>query len=303
MGDMVIVKRFKELGLSPYETKSYLSLLEKDTLSVTEVAKLAGIPRTNAYEALEKLLTKGFCVSKPGKIMKFSAVDPESLEEKAVEVLDKTFEDKLNKLYRERDAILSEKKAAREEVVNLIDELTPIYKNSRTNGSPLNYIEIIKDPYQIQQKFIELVGGAESEVLIFTKPPYTGTRKVLEKQTKNQTEPLRRGVTIKSIYEIPKSKGELEWWDNDLKSWYDDIDYAANQGEHSRVIAELPMKMAVIDEIIVLLPLKDPVATDTSFTTQVVEHASLARGLKILFETMWDRAVDYLAFRESLKNK
>ncbi len=296
MGSLAIVKKFKEFGLSPYETKSYLSLLEKDTLSVTEVAKLAQIPRTNAYEALEKLLTKGFCVSRPGKIRKFSAVDPASLENNAVEVLDKIFESKLSKLYEEQDSILAEKKAAREGVTDLIDELAPLYKSSRTNGSPLDYIEIIKDSFQMHRKFLELIDRAKHEILIFTKPPYAGPRKVLEEQTEKQSKPLRQGITIKSIYEIPGEKEEFEWW-------YNDIDFAAGKGEESRVIKELPMKMVIIDEKLVMLPLIDPVSTGTSFTAQIVEHASLAKGLKILFETMWERADDYLAFGKVMNNK
>lgn len=296
MGNSVIEKRFRELGLSSYETKSYLSLLEKDTLSVTEVANLAKIPRTNAYEALGKLLTKGFCVSRPGKIMKFTAVDPALLEKKAVDVLDQTFESRLNKLYEEQDAIFSEKKAAREGVANLIDQLIPLFKSSRANGDPLNYIEIIKEPYQIHKRFTELTGEARHEILIFTKPPFTGPKEVLEEQAEKQAEPLCQGITIKSIYEIPGENDDLKWW-------YNSIHLAAKRGEKARVIRELPMKMAVFDEKTVMIPLKDPLTTDTSFTAQVVQHASLAKGLKILFETMWERAEDYQAFWELLHNR
>ncbi|MFQ6105075.1 MAG: helix-turn-helix domain-containing protein [Candidatus Glassbacteria bacterium] len=59
MSNPSVLKRLKELGLTDYEAKSCLSLLEKDTLTVTEVSKIAGIPRANAYEELEKLLVKG----------------------------------------------------------------------------------------------------------------------------------------------------------------------------------------------------------------------------------------------------
>ena len=77
MKTSIILKRFKELGLSSYEAKAYLSLLERDTLTVPEISKLAGIPRPNTYDDLERLMIKGICISKPGNTKKYSSSDPE----------------------------------------------------------------------------------------------------------------------------------------------------------------------------------------------------------------------------------
>ena len=315
MNKTIILKRFKEIGLSPYESKTYLSLLGKDILTVSEVSKIAGIPRANSYEALERLMARGMCVSKPGRIKRYSATDPLLLRDKFVDEIDKTMEIEMANLNKkekniiekyetskkaelsglsiEEKEILEKNKAAKENIGNMIEELRPQYNSSRSNENPLEYIEIIKEPHQIHKKFIELTGDAKHEILIFTKPPYTGPRKVLEEQAEKQAEPLRQGITIKSIYEMPGEKDELEWW-------YNVIDVAARRGEKARVIKELPMKMVVFDERTVMLPLKDPLTTDTSFTAQVVQHASLAKGLKILFETMWERAEDYHALKDLL---
>ena len=294
MGNSVIVEKFKELGLSSYEARSYLSLLEKDTLSVSEVARLAGIPRANAYEALEKLLAKGFCISRPGKIRQYSALDPSILEEKAILLFDNHFEGELNKLYEKQDQVLTEKKAARKRLADLTEELTPLYRNSRSNGNPLEYIEIIKDPYLIHKRFMALVDEVKEEILVFSKPPFSGPRQKLKEQYNQQAELLQRGIRIRNIYEIIGEKDEIEWW-------YDSIDTAAKLGEEARVSKDLPIKMAIFDERIILLPLIDPVSSGISFTSQVVEHASLARGLKILFDTLWERAEDYHVLEDLLK--
>jgi hypothetical protein len=48
--------------------------------------------------------------------------------------------------------------------------------------------------------------------------------------------------------------------------------------------------MMVFDRKIVVFTLEDPLLHKPSSTTQIVEHRSLAKGLCILFETLWDQA-------------
>ncbi len=304
------------MGLSSYESKSYLSLLERDTLTVTEVAKIAGIPRTNAYEALEKLLAKGLCLSRPGNTKKYSATDPillkdkflaradhamevemANLSKKEKEILEKynaAKESKLIDLNKKEKEILEENKTTKENINQIIKELKPQYKNSRANVDPLDFIEIIKDSQQIHNKFIQLNDDAKKEVLIFSKPPYSGPRKKLEEQADRQAEPLRRGIKIRTIYELPWNKEEMEWTFMILKE-------QAERGENALVIKRLPMKMAIFDTKIVLLAMKDPVSTGTTFTTQVVEHTDLAESLTILFNHIWEQAEDYHIMGDLLK--
>jgi HTH-type transcriptional regulator, sugar sensing transcriptional regulator len=287
----LIFKRFKELGLGTNEAKSYISLLERDTMSVTEIARHAKIPRTNAYEALETLLAKGFCISKPGKIRQYSALDPELLYEKATHLIDQHFEGEISKVRDQQSQILSEQRAARDRLANLARELKPLYHSSRSNLNPMDYIEIIKDSFLIHKKFIEIIGEAKEEVLIFSKAPYTGPKEVLKEQTEKQSEPLKLGVTIKCIYEIPSDKDELEWW-------YDDIESSAKMGEKARVARDLPMKMVVVDEEVVMLPMEDPVSSGTSFTAQIIRHRGLAKTLKLSFEALWETSEDYTAIQD-----
>lgn len=279
-----LIKELMDLGLNSYEAKVYLALLERDSLTVSEISRLSQVPRARAYDILENLLANGLAVLRPGRLKQYSAVDPDLFRERLLSQNEKRFGHLRKRI---------------DEVSLTLKKKFDLSANSQGNSSsPLQYIQIIKEPYQIHKKFMELIGEAKHEILIFTKPPYAGPREVLEEQTEKQFEPLGKGITIKSINEIPSGadKEELEWW-------YNDIEATAKLGEQERVIKELPMKMVVIDERIVMLSLKDPLSTDTSFTAQVVEHPSLAKGLKILFETMWERAQDYQVFRAMLNNK
>jgi len=294
MNRALILKRFKEIGLSSNEVKSYLSLLERDTLSVAEVSKLAGIPPPNAYRSLDKLMSKGLCVSKPGPTKKYAASDPSSLEDKflgqvdeAIKIELESFKEKLHHGIEKKEKEMSEKKqAAKENIKSLIQELTPQYESRQLETGPLDFIEVIKDPLQVHKRFMHLVSEAKEEILAFTKPPFSGPRKRLEEQAEPEKKVLRQGIRIRNIYEIPTEKEEIEWR-------FKDIDRAVKLGEEARVMKKLPMKMVILDRKIVMLALADPLSKQTSLTTQIVEHRDLANSLRILFDTLWEQAEDY----------
>jgi len=257
---------------------------------VAEVSKIAEIPRANAYEALEKLMAKGMCIAKPGQTKRYSASDPALLEDRFLGHLDQATKMEIQNLKTDVETkekqILEKAEGVKRNVAQMMKELKPQFEESRLETNPMDYIEIIKDPYQMHKKFVQLVAETKEEHLAFVKPPYSGPKEILEEQTEQQVEPLRQGIRIRGIYEIPKGKEEIEWW-------FNNIDTAARHGEEARVIKELPIKMAIFDEKIVMLTLEDPVSKHISLTTQIVEHRALAKTLKIIFDTLWEQAEDY----------
>jgi len=286
MNTPLILQTLKNTGLNTYEAKCCLALFERGTLTVPEVSKLAGIPRPNAYEALENLMSKGMCVARPGNTKKYGPSDPALLREKALLEVSKGTEIELANLKKKEKEILEKAKTAKENIDNLTSELEPRYEKSALQVSPLDYIEIIKDPYQIHKRFMQLADQAKEEMLGFTKPPYTGPKEKLTEQTEQQAQLIRTGLKIRVIYEIPQDKEEFEWW-------FNNIDANVKYGEEAGVIKELPMKMAIFDSRIVLFALEDPISKQPSLTAQVIEHRALAEALKALFQTFWDRAEDY----------
>jgi DNA-binding MarR family transcriptional regulator len=294
MDRTLILKRFKDIGLSSNEAKSYLCLLQRDTLTVPELSKLGGIPPPNAYRSLEKLMSKGLCISKPGPTKKYAASDPSSLEDKFLGQVDEAIKIELEnlkeKLYhglKQKEKEMSEKrKAAKENIKSLITELRPQYEKGRLETNPLDYIEIIKDPYQIHKRIMQLHAGAKEEILVLTKPPFTGPRQRLKEQIDQQAEVSKAGLRIRSIYEMATDEDEKKWQ-------FEMIERCARGGEEARVLQKLPMKMAIFDSRIVIYVLEDPVSKQPSLTTQIVEHRALAESLKILFETLWEQAEDY----------
>lgn len=72
----------ESLGLSPNEAKMYESLVEKGESSVSDIALAAGIHRRNAYDAIQRLTSKGLCfqIVSTGENL-YNAVDPDKLTE------------------------------------------------------------------------------------------------------------------------------------------------------------------------------------------------------------------------------
>jgi sugar-specific transcriptional regulator TrmB len=288
MKNSTLVERIKQLGFSEYEAKCYLALFERELLTVSEVSRLAGVPRPNAYEAMEKLMAKGLCVSIPGKMKRYAASDPWFLREKSLGTLNVFTESELDSLEKKRKEILERHRSFQENIEGIAGELEPLFIKSRTDGSPLDYIEILKDPFRIHRKVIQLCSEAKREMQVFTKPPYSfSTKEQQLEQLRPQLDALRRGVRIKTIYEAPS--GDIE-----RRSLIESARESFVSGEEAKAVDSLPIKLAIFDQRIVLFALVDPIIGKPSVTSLVADHQALAQSLVMLFDSFWAKAMDYI---------
>jgi len=288
MKNSTLVERIKQLGFSEYEAKCYLALFERELLTVSEVSRLAGVPRPNAYEAMEKLMAKCLCVSIPGKMKRYAASDPWFLREKSLGTLNVFTESELDSLEKKRKEILERHRSFQENIEGIAGELEPLFIKSRTDGSPLDYIEILKDPFRIHRKVIQLCSEAKREMQVFTKPPYSfSTKEQQLEQLRPQLDALRRGVRIKTIYEAPS--GDIE-----RRSLIESARESFVSGEEAKAVDSLPIKLAIFDQRIVLFALVDPIIGKPSVTSLVADHQALAQSLVMLFDSFWAKAMDYI---------
>jgi sugar-specific transcriptional regulator TrmB len=180
MKSPLILTTPRDLGLTSYEAKIYPTLLERDTLTAQEISKLAEVSRPSEYEAFDKLMSKGMCISKTGRTKKYSASDPTVLEKRFSAEADRSMETELlqleNSFKEKQKEIIGRNSSLKQNIGKLIKQLLPQYENSREETNPLDYIEIIKDPYQIHERIMQLHAEAKEEILVFTKPPFTGPR-------------------------------------------------------------------------------------------------------------------------------
>ena len=97
----------EEFGLSEYESRAYLALLKYDSLTVSELAYHAQIPRTKAYAVVKTLVRKGLVELLDKKPVRCRALPPEEtlqklilIEEKRVKAMKKELA-KLKQKYEE----------------------------------------------------------------------------------------------------------------------------------------------------------------------------------------------------------
>jgi sugar-specific transcriptional regulator TrmB len=245
-----------ELGLTSYEAKAYLALTRRDASTAADTARLARVPRQRIYDVLATLVQKGLASQRPGQPAKYSAVSPAF----AIERLLLGRREELDRLERTSG--------------ELVEALAPAFAAGRRERDPLDYVEVLRDSAAINERFGELQAGIEREILVFTKPPYA-------KPAQENVEGLEvtRKHTARSVYEF---------------SALDDPDFAAGvrsfvqAGEQARFVEELPLKLVIIDETIVMFGMEDPVAGSAELTIVLVEHPALATVLKLAFDTVWD---------------
>jgi HTH-type transcriptional regulator, sugar sensing transcriptional regulator len=76
-----ILSGLRQLGFTDYEARIYVQLLKSNPATAYEVAKATGVPRANAYAALEALAQRGAVVPVNEEPLRYVAAPPKTLFE------------------------------------------------------------------------------------------------------------------------------------------------------------------------------------------------------------------------------
>ena len=278
---MELLDGLQQIGLSPREAEAYLALLQKKEFTASELSKITTITRTKIYEILQNLIKKGVCNEsfKDGQKV-YRGIKPQIALQNIISNYQREMEQKKN-------IEIDKKKQA---AVLLEDELITLYSNNLDSDEPVDYVEILSDIGQIRERWNYFQKNTKNEILVFTKPPYTAS---LEDNIEVQSEAIDKNKIIdKCIYEYSGlSKNEI----TDLVKI---IEQYERIGEESRIIKELPMKLAISDETITMLALNDRVSLTSGITTIIVDHPNFAKAQKAVFETYWEKAMTVEEFKK-----
>jgi HTH-type transcriptional regulator, sugar sensing transcriptional regulator len=256
-----LVPELTRLGLTNYEARAYLALIRRGSSTGAQVARLADLPRQRIYDVLATLVEKGLASSRPGDVVKYAAVPPQVALETLVEN------------HRQHLALLER------EAATVVEQLGPAYAHGQEETDPLEYIEVLRDSRAINDRFEELQAGIKREILVFTKPPYA--------------RPAQENIKGLEVAKRHTAKGMYEFSTFDDPAFIEGVQRFIDAGEQVRFVEKLPLKLAIIDEAIVLFGMQDPVAGSADLTLMVVEHPALASILKIAFTTVWEQGLTF----------
>lgn len=136
-------KAMETLGLTSYEIKVYLALLEHGPLTASDISKKSGVPYSKIYEVLNSLEDKVWLESNSSRPQKFFPKSPST----ALEAI---------KLQKESEIKYNE------DIIR--NELMPIYQKSGVKEKP--EIWVVRGFYNIATKVNEIIQTSQKELLI-----------------------------------------------------------------------------------------------------------------------------------------
>ena len=141
------ISRLQEHGLTEYEARAYLALLELENAEASPVADLARVPRTKIYQALDGLEAKKLLAVIPDRPKRYQVAPVTA------------YIDSLENGYRQRADALSNQKET------LAEEFAPRGRVQMERGG--GFI-VLKGPANISSKLCEQMGKARHDFAVAT---------------------------------------------------------------------------------------------------------------------------------------
>src|SRR5918994_1113853 len=136
-------KAMEGLGLTGYEIKVYLCLLETGSMTASDISKKSGVPYSKIYEVLNSLEDKGWLESNSSRPQKFFPKSPLTALEAMKMRIESGIRDSKNMI---------------------MSELMPIYEKSGIRERP--EIWVVMGVYNIAAKIGEIIQTCQHELLI-----------------------------------------------------------------------------------------------------------------------------------------
>ncbi|WP_090761328.1 helix-turn-helix transcriptional regulator [Nonomuraea maritima] len=246
------------IGLSGQDEKVYAALVRRAQATAAELAADSHLPATVTRRVLQSLSDLGLATRSAGRPTRYIAAPPDS---------------SLETILRERERELDGVRAH-------IRVLMDAYRAGTRFAHPGELIEVISGRDEVNQRFVQMQQSTQVEMRGFDRPPYAAP----EQHTQSnpvELDLLRRGVKYRVIYDT----SVLE-----LPGWLDDVTAGMQHGEQARISADLPMKLAISDDRLAMIPLLR--AGDSAVTASYLIHPSpLLDALIALFDALWERSV------------
>ncbi|MFF2412499.1 helix-turn-helix domain-containing protein [Streptomyces sp. NPDC058092] len=241
------------LGIDPESESVYAALLSGRPVAPDDLARTTGLPPARVRVALRRLQSSGLVGRQHGRPATYVAIDPEV-------ALDGLLLSRQEEIHKARVRA---------------GEFTERFRRAAATRDPAEVIEIVTGSDAVQQRSDQLVRNVRHQLRVFDKPPYHDGG-----LDPNQPELdlLSRGLTVRAVYDAdsidrPGRQRLVRMW--------------AEAGEQARVLADVPTKMALVDDRLAVLPLRAGSGPDPSPSFVVLHRSAVLDALSALFEALW----------------
>lgn len=236
-----------QLGVPEFDEQVYVAALRTPDVSAAQLARDLGTTPHRVRLAVERLHELGLLRASTGPI---SPAEPRTA---------------LSALTRARLAEL-------QQLTNVADELTGLYRTGRLRSDPTQLGSIITGPGAITEWVTHLINSAQEQILLLDGPPHSAYQ---ETTGDAEAHLLARGVSIRVIY----SESAMKAAGRPAKVR---ADIAA--GEEALLLPTVPTKLLIVDSTRALLPLTPGKPDDGVL---IVERSGLLQLLTDYFERLW----------------
>jgi sugar-specific transcriptional regulator TrmB len=270
----------KELGLTPYESRAYVSLIFHGPMSPTSLAQKAGIPRPRAYDVLRSLMEKGLLLEQSGKPSVYTAIDPAQGLKNLMVALEMAA---LRQLEEKRKALQTSIKA-----------LSQMYEKSKGLRVERSRVWYTRRDSAFIAIYSEALKSCKKHIHVATTDP-----EIPEKEILNAVKfALENGTSVKVVRQITGS-----WTLGDLEK-YEAIIQAGSQVRYLDV-NEIPLRFTIFDDkdIIIVLPPKSRSRRTQTIEALWLRIPPLAKVLRGHFEGLWAKGEPMLPILAEIRKK
>lgn len=244
------------LGVGEDEENVYRALLAQPASTVAELRARLGLGEHRLRRCLAELERKAIVTRRAGVPSRFQPVPPDIV----VDALISTREDELS------------------QVRLRAHELTTLLRQPAEQLQTADLVEVLATREAAAERFAQLQRVTRERLEAMVRPPWG--RLAMGDDEESQRSLLARGVVVMGIYDEDalRQPGIL-----------DHLQRMAARGEQARVVNRLPLKLALFDRRVALVPLTRLEPTGRVDAGLVVHRSALLDALIALFDLYWRR--------------
>jgi len=268
----------EQLGLTPYESRAYLSLLIYGPMSPSEIAQKAGIPRPRAYDVLQNLVEKGLLAEQSGKPSIYASIEPaHGLRSLLIEI------------EIESSRQLEEKRKTVQKLTRLLSQT---YEKSKRLKLEKGKVWFTRRDSAFIALYSEAIRNCEKEVLVASTSPHAPEKEIRQAVV----DAVRSGKSVRVVRQATD-----QWTLEDVQNYEKYIE-AGTQVKYLN-IKEIPLRFMVFDkrDVILVFP---PESALPNLEALWLRIPTLAKILATTFEELWKKGTPMIpVLREIMEKK